>query len=85
MIPDPEWRGFLVFGLIALVVAIAAIAAWQITGTMGIEDRFSQAVGLPVGEEESGGLPVEGNPVLYLVVLGVILTGCYIIYRKNSE
>lgn len=83
MTPEPEWKGFLLLGLVALVLAAGAIAAWQMTGNMGIEDRYSQAVGLPVGGEEGGALSVEGNPVLYLVVLGSLCAGCYIVYRRN--
>ena len=79
-------KGLLLFVLIVVIAAIAALAAYQMTGNKGIEDRFSQAVGLPSGGEEGGsvlfGFSVEGNPVLYLAVLGVLLFISYLLYRR---
>ena len=52
---------------------------------MGIEDRYTTAVGLPPGEEEGGetffGFSAEGDPVLYVIVLGILIVGCYAAYR----
>jgi len=62
-----EKKGLIAFGAILIVVLIAALAAYQMTGNMGIEDRFTTAVGLPSGEEEGetfSGFSVEGDPVL---------------------
>ena len=78
-------KGLIIFGAILIVVLIAALAAYQMTGNMGIEDRYNVAVGLPVSPEESGGtffgFSVEGNPVLYLIVLGILCIGCFVAYR----
>ena len=85
MIMTGKEKGLLLFGLIVVIAAIAAIAAYQMTGNKGIEDRFSEAVGLPLGGEGGGtslfGFSVEGNPVLYLAVLGTLLFISYLLYR----
>lgn len=81
-----KW-GLIVFGIIAVIIIFAAIAAYTMTGNMGIEDRYSQAVGLPVsGDEAEGdnffGFSLEGNHLSYLVVLGLLIIGCYLLYRR---
>ena len=80
-----ERKGLIIFGAILIVILIAALAAYQMTGNMGIEDRFTTAVGLPPGEEEGGetffGFSAEGDPVLYVIVLGILIVGCYAAYR----
>jgi hypothetical protein len=87
MIVLGEKKGLLIFlGLLALVIVVS-LAAYQISGHMGIEERFTNAVGLKEGaQEEAGGgwfgLALEGNPLLYGVVLGVISIGCYAAYRS---
>ena len=86
MITTGREKGLLLFGLIVVIAAIAAIAAYQMTGNKGFEDRFSEAVGLPLGGEEGGpalfGFSVEGNPSLYLAVLGTLLFISYLLYRR---
>ena len=86
MITTGREKGLLLFGLIVVIAAIAAIAAYQMTGNKGIEDRFSEAIGLPLGGEEGGpalfGFSVEGNPALYLAVLGTLLFISYLLYRR---
>ena len=80
-----ERKGLIIFGAILIVVLIAALAAYQMTGNMGIDDRFTTAVGLPPGEEEGGetffGFSSEGDPVLSMIVLGILIVGCYAAYR----
>jgi hypothetical protein len=80
-----ERKGLIIFGAILIVVLIAALAAYQMTGNMGIEERYTTAVGLPPGEEEGGetffGFSAEGDPVLYVIVLGILIVGCYAVYR----
>jgi hypothetical protein len=80
-----ERKGLIIFGAILIVVLIAALAAYQMTGNMGIEDRFTTAVGLPPGEKEGGetffGFSAEGDPVLSVIVLGILIVGCYAAYR----
>jgi len=80
-----ENKGRIIFGVIFIIVVIASLAAYQLTGHMSIEDRYNTAVGLPTSQEEEGGtflgFSVEGNPVLYLIVLGFFCAGCYIAFR----
>ena len=81
-----EKKGLIIFGAILLVVLVAALAAYQMTGSMGIEERYTKAVGLPPSEEKEGGgtffgFSVEGDPVLYVIVLGILIVGCYAAYR----
>ena len=47
-----ERKGLIIFGAILIVVLIAALAAYQMTGNMGIEDRYTTAVGLPPGKKK---------------------------------
>ena len=80
-------KGLIIFGIILIVVLISALAAYQMTGSMGIEDRYNTAVGLPPSlEEEDGGtffgFSAEGNPVLYVIILGILIVGCYAAYRR---
>ncbi|HVP94969.1 MAG TPA: hypothetical protein VMS89_07355 [Methanoregulaceae archaeon] len=82
MITEGDKKGPIIFGMVVLVVAVAALIAYQMTGDLGIEDRYSQAVGLPVSGETATGFSLEGNPVLYLVVLGVLLIVCFVAYRR---
>jgi len=80
-----ERKGLIIFGAILIIVLIVALAAYQMTGTMGIEDRYTTALGLPPGEEEGGetffGFSAEGDHVLYVIVLGILIVGCYAAYR----
>jgi len=80
-----EKKGLIIFGAILIVVIIAALAAYQRTGSMGIEDRYNTAVGLPPSTEEGGdtffGFSAEGNPVLYVIILGILIVGSYAAYR----
>lgn len=82
-----EWALFV--GIIALV-GIAALAAFQISGPMSIEERFKDALGISGdGEEDpegSGylGFSIEGEPLLYAVIvfgLGILCYGAYRHYR----
>jgi hypothetical protein len=82
-----EWILFV--GIIALV-GIAALAAFQISGPMSIEERFKDALGISGdgGEdpEDSGypGFSLEGKPLPYAVTafgLGLLCYGAYRHYR----
>ncbi len=48
---DKKIGGYAVFILLVLLAAAAAAFAFSSTGTMGIEERFAGAVGLPGGAE----------------------------------
>ena len=80
-------KGLIIFCAILIIAVIVSLAAYQLTGHMSIEDRYNTAVGLPLSEEEEGGgtfygFFAEGDPVLYAIVLGVLVIGCYAVYRK---
>jgi hypothetical protein len=77
-------KALIIFGICAIAATIAAFAAYQATGHMGIEERYSHAVGLPshgVTGEDAAGSPIEGDPVLYGAILGGLLAICCIVYR----
>jgi hypothetical protein len=84
---NPGSRGRLIF--ILLLVLIGSIAVFYAAGSgpIGIEERFSQALGIAHdGEEpapeEGAGFSLEGNPLLYAVVLILICVTCWAVYRK---
>ena len=83
-----EKKGLIIFIGILLLVIVVSLAAYGTTGDMGIEERFSHAVGFERGGEEGGGgwfgLELEGSPLLYAVVLGVLVVACYAVYRHFS-
>jgi hypothetical protein len=79
-----ENKGRIIFGIILVIVVIASLAAYQMTGSKSIEDRYNAALGMPAGQETSGGasgFSVEGNPVLYLIILAILVAVCYAAYR----
>jgi hypothetical protein len=79
-----ETKGLLVFGLVVIIVFIAAIATYNTTGPMGIEERFNAAAGLPTdtGEEGgTGGISLEGNAVMYVLILAALVAVCVALYR----
>jgi len=86
----PEKKGLIIFLLLLALVIIVSLAAYRMTGHMGIEERFTRAVGLDhgveVGEEGGGwfGLALEGNPFFYGIVLGALAVLCYAAYRYFS-
>jgi hypothetical protein len=89
MTPPLEKRGLLIFLLIIVIIAIVALAANRITGPLGIEERFSRAVGLPAPAEETGngvfGFSVEGNPAAYGAFLGVLILLCLFLLRWKRK
>ncbi len=89
MIELGEKKGLIIFIGLLLLVVVISLTAYGITGKMGIEERFTHAVGLVnIGEEGEGsgwfGLALEGSPLLYAVVLGILVVACYAIYRHFS-
>jgi len=66
-----------------LIFLVLSLFAYIITGDKGIEERFSNAVGLP-GEPESGdngifGFTLEGNHLSYVIILALILVAAALI------
>jgi hypothetical protein len=89
MTPWGERKGLGIFIGLLILVIVVSLAAYSTTGDMGIEERFTHAVGLQTGGEERGsgglfGLALEGSPLLYAVVLGVLVVACYGAYRYFS-
>jgi hypothetical protein len=71
-----------------LIFLVLSLFAYIITGDKGIEERFSNAVGLP-SEPESGdngifGFTFEGNHLSYVIILTLILVATALIYVKYS-
>ena len=79
-------RGIILFVLVLVVVAIISFAAYRMTGPMGIEERYSNAVGLPSTEEEEGGgwfgFSLEGNHLTYGVILLALVGISVIVYLR---
>jgi len=74
----PRDRKVLIFFiLIAILAGILAFLVYRMTGSMGIEERYSQAVGLPgTGEGGGGGwfwFSLEGDPLAFGVILGALV------------
>lgn len=72
-----------------LLIAIGCVALWYLISTepMGIEERFSSALGIAPaedepGHEEGGGFALEGSPVLFVLVLVLLAIVCWLVYRK---
>jgi hypothetical protein len=79
-------KGIIIFGTIVLIFLVLSLFAYMITGDKGIEERFSNAVGLP-GEPESGdngifGFTLEGNHIFYVIILALILVATALLYAK---
>lgn len=79
---------FLFAGLIAIIMSIAVIA-FIITGPVGIEERFSSALGISVHDagahddyDAAPGFSLEGQPLLYAAFLAGLCGVCWIAYRK---
>ena len=86
MIVLGEKKGLIIFTGLMLLVVVIALAAYQSSGKMGIEERFTHAVGLESGGGAEGGsgwfgFALEGSPLLYAGVLGMLVVACYAVYR----
>ena len=86
MTPPGRRRGVILLGLILVVAVIISFAAYRMAGPMGIEERYNRAVGLPSPGEESGngwfGFSLEGNPLLYCVILIILGSICVLAYLR---
>jgi hypothetical protein len=84
LVTGKEW---VIFAAIIAVVGIAALAAFQISGPMGIEERFQNALGISGdgGEKPEGngflGFSIEGQPLLYAGIVSGLGILCYGAYR----
>jgi len=81
-------KGIIIFGGTVLIFLVLCLFAYMITGDKGIEERFSNAVGLP-GEPESHdngifGFTIEGDQLSYVILLALILVATALIYVKYN-
>jgi hypothetical protein len=79
-------KGIVIFGGIVLIFLIICLFGYMITGDAGIEERFSNALGLS-GESESEengifGFTIEGNKFSYGIIFVLILAATALIYIK---
>jgi hypothetical protein len=80
----------ILFGVLILVFVGLSLAAYLISGHMGIEERFNSAVGIDAGpeEEESSGIfgfNIEGNPLYYSIIFAALIILCLVIYVMNKN
>jgi|WetSurMetagenome_2_1015567.scaffolds.fasta_scaffold05804_2 hypothetical protein len=79
-----EWVIVLV---IMVLVSIVALAAIQLSGTVGIEERFGHALGISgdaTGKTEDPGFlgfSLEGQPLMFLGIIAMLGIVCYMTYR----
>ena len=84
-----EYRGIILFCLIAIIVIAGALVAFKVTGPMGIEERFNAATGI-IGEEEDdagtgiAGFFLEGNVLSYILILIGLAVLCFVVYKKYN-
>ncbi|MEI7432806.1 MAG: hypothetical protein WCJ93_01000 [Methanomicrobiales archaeon] len=88
MKPLREMKGMIIFFVLLAVVITSSFFVFMQTGPMGIEERFSHAVGLTHEDEHedegASGLSLEGNPVLYVIILGVLVVICILAYKYGK-
>jgi len=82
-------RGCFLFAGLIVIILIIAIIAFTITGPVGIEERFSSALGISAHDavahddhDAAPGFSLEGQPLLYAVFLAGLCGVCWIAYRK---
>lgn len=80
-------KSMVVFGGLILVFLTLSIAAYIISGHMGIEERFNNAVGIHADSEEEGpsgifGFNIEGNPVAYVIIASALIIICAFLYIR---
>jgi hypothetical protein len=79
-------KGILIFGGIVIIFLVLCIFAFSMTGDKGIEERFSNALGLSgeMESEENGvfGFTLEGNKLSYVIIFALILAATVLIYVK---
>lgn len=83
--PQSNKKGIILFVAIVVIFLILSAFAYIITGDKGIEERFSNAVGLPdePGSGDNGffGFTIEGNRIFYIIILIFILAITALIYK----
>lgn len=79
-------EGILIFAGFVIIFLILLYFGYMISGDKGIEERFSNALGLP-GESQSDengifGFTIEGNKLSYVIIFALILVATALIYLK---
>ena len=80
-------KEMVIFIAVLAIAGIAALVAFQISGPVGIEERFGDALGIPhdagdmPGEIGVSGFSLEGQPLLYAGVLCLLGITCIALYR----
>jgi len=87
MTTGTDRAGILVFLIIVGVFLAVSLAVYTMTGAMGIEDRWENAVGISGNNAtEPGSLfSIEGDPFLYFLILGILGAGAGILYWKSKD
>jgi hypothetical protein len=79
-------KGIIFFSAIVLIFLAFCIFAYSKTGDKGMEERFSNAAGLPdETQSKDGGIfgfAIEGNQLSYVIIFALILTATALIYLK---
>jgi hypothetical protein len=77
-------KGIIIFAALILLFIGISLTAYYLSGNKGIEERFSEAIGIEGdGEEENGGIfgfKIEGNITFYLIMLIFLAVACLLIY-----
>lgn len=83
LLQEPKPRnGSIVFGSLIVVTLILSVAVFVIPNYLGLENAISS---ITEHEEHGGGIlgfSIEGNILLYAVILLVLIAVCYIAYKK---
>jgi hypothetical protein len=80
-------RGRILFFILLTLIGSLAIFAFQGAGPMGVEERFSSALGISQGQEthadeSASGFSLEGHPLFYGILLVLLVMMCWVVYRK---
>jgi hypothetical protein len=84
--PEKNNAGLAIFLALVCIFVGVGVAAYLLSGDKGMEERFSQALGLGRGDkgEAGGGLfgfRVEGNILLYAIILVALVILCAVLVR----
>ena len=82
-------KGLMIFGVLILVFLALSIAAYAISGNMGIEERFNNAVGIHPDSGDEGpsgifGFNIEGNLVSYVIIASALIIICVVLYTRSK-
>lgn len=84
--PEKNNVGLAIFIVLIFIFIAVGISSYLMSGNKGMEERFSQAVGLGEGGEDAvgGGLfgfKVEGNILLYAIILVALIIVCAVLIK----